>query len=234
MKKCAIFIFILCVLGSLNITLDSGAGAANHFKAGNTGNFRAGAAFRIITPDPLLPVSGGVGIPNPATMKKGELSTRALVFEKGDIRVAIVSIDNLGWPSPLCDRVRRLVRSIPPENILIGATHTHSAPDAYGFPDENGKSIADLNYLDNCTGKIAEAINEAVDRLEPAFLRIAVGDAKGRIAYNAYAERLYDPRCGVIQAVAAGGKDKGKSIATLVNYAVHPDNWTLEQRWLAV
>src|SRR6185503_11477006 len=39
------------------------------------------------------------------------------------------------------------------------------------------------------------------------------------IAYNYYADRLYDPRCHVIQAV---GPD-GQPFATLVNYAVHPE-----------
>ena len=43
--------------------------------------FKAGAAVRVITPDPLLPVSGGVGSPNPVTEKKGDLYVRALVFE---------------------------------------------------------------------------------------------------------------------------------------------------------
>src|SRR3978361_1132867 len=99
--------------------------------------FRAGAAFRIITPNPLLPVSGGIGRPHPASIKKGELYVRALVFEKGDTRIAIVSVDNLGWSSVLGNRSRALIKGIAPENILIGATHTHSAPDAYAFPDEN-------------------------------------------------------------------------------------------------
>ena len=185
--------------------------------------FKAGAAMRIITPDPLLPVSGGVGIPNPATEKKGELSTRALVLEKGNTRVAIVCIDNLGWPSVLGDRARKLVNTIPPENILIGATHTHSAPDAYGFTDDQGNSGVDLEYLDWCVQQIAAAVNEALEKLEPVDLKIAVGEARGKIAYNAYAEQLYDPRCGVIQAIAKTGKNKGKPVATLVNYAVHPE-----------
>ncbi|TFG95260.1 MAG: hypothetical protein E4H13_13655, partial [Calditrichales bacterium] len=47
---------------------------------------KAGAAVRVITPDPLLPVSGGVGIPKPSTIKKGELFARAMVLEKGDTR----------------------------------------------------------------------------------------------------------------------------------------------------
>lgn len=185
--------------------------------------FKAGAAYRIITPDPLLPVSGGVGKPNPVTEKKGELYARATVFEKGAIRVAIVSIDNLGWPAVLGDKSRSRIKGIPPENILIGVTHTHSAPDAYAFPDENGQIGADLEYLKWCTEQIADAVNEAIQNLEPASLKIAVDEAKGKIAYNYYAPRLYDPRCGVIQAISTSGKSKGKVIATLVNYATHPE-----------
>ncbi len=45
------------------------------------------------------------------------------------------------------------------------------------------------------------------------------GKAKGKIAYNYYAPQLYDPRCSVIQTI---GTD-GQVIATLVNYAVHPE-----------
>ncbi len=185
--------------------------------------FRAGAAVRIITPDPLLPVSGGIGTPKKTTEKKGDLYVRAIVFENGTTRVAIVSIDNLGWSAALGDRSRKLIKGIPPENILIGATHTHSAPDAYAFPDETGKSYADLAYLDWCVGQIADAVNEAVRNLSPASLKIAVGQAKGKIAYNYYADQLYDPRCGVIQAVGESAGNKGKVIATLINYAVHPE-----------
>ena len=185
--------------------------------------FRAGAAVRVITPDPLLPVSGGVGQPKKAVEKKGDLFVRAVVFEKGKTKVAIVNIDNLGWSSALGDRSRSLIKGIAPENILIGATHTHSAPDAYAFPDENGKHGADLKYLDWCVQQIADAVNEATLNLVPVSLKVAVGEAKGKIAYNYYAPELYDPRCGVIQAIAESGKNKGKVVATLVNYAIHPE-----------
>ena len=184
---------------------------------------KAGAAVRIITPNPLLPVSGGVGTPNPTKEKQGDLFVRALVLEKGDTRIAIVSVDNLGWTSILGDKSRALIKGIPASNILIGATHTHSAPDAYAFPDENGVAHADLAYLDWCTKQIAEAVNEALNKLVPATLKTAVGEAKGKISYNYYAPELFDPRCGIIQAIAATGADKGKPIATLVNYAVHPE-----------
>jgi len=185
--------------------------------------FKAGAALRIITPDYLIPISGGMGDPEMPTGKKGDLTVRALVLEKGTTRVAIVSIDNLGWPAPLGDRSRKLIKGIAPENVLIGVTHAHSAPDAYAFPDENGNTKADLKYLDWCVAKVAEAVNEAVTLLESASLKTAVGAAKGKIAYNYYADRLYDPRCGVIQVISASGNNKGKTIATLINYAIHPE-----------
>lgn len=184
---------------------------------------KVGAAKRIITPNPLISVSGGVGTPKPAIEKKGELFVRAMVLEQGEERIAIVNIDNLGWPAALGNKARKLIKNIPFNNILIGATHTHSAPDAYAFPDEKGNFAADLNYLDWCVSQIADAVNEALTNLEAAKLKIAVGEAIGKIAYNYYAPELYDPRCGVIQALGTKGKNKNRPIVTLVNYAIHPE-----------
>ena len=189
----------------------------------NAQTFKAGAAIKNITPDHLIPISGGMGTPEIPTGKKGELTVRAFVLEKGATRIAIVSVDNIGWPAYLGDRSRKLIKGVAPENVLIGATHAHSCPDAYGFTNEKGETGADLKYLDWCVTQIAAAVNEAVSKLEPASLRTAVGEAKGKIAYNYYADKLYDPRCGIIQAIATSGKNAGKPIATLVNYAIHPE-----------
>jgi hypothetical protein len=186
-------------------------------------SLKAGAAMRIITPDPLLPASGGIGTPRPTTDKRGELSVRALVFDSGDTAVALVAVDNLGWPAYWGDKTRKRVSAIPPENIIIAATHTHSAPDAYCFPDLEGKHHADLNYLEWVCVQAADAINEAWEKRQPARLKIAVGKAEGKIAYNYYAPQLYDPRCGVIQAVASASDGAEKVIATFVNYAIHPE-----------
>ena len=182
-----------------------------------------GSAKRVLTPNPILPVSGGVGMPKPATIKQGDLTARVMVMTKGNEKIAIVAIDNLGWPAALGDKSRKLVSEIPPENIMIGSTHTHSAPDAYAFPDENGNVGADLDYLNWCTVQIADAIKEALKNVQPADLKIAMGKAEGKIAYNYYAPELYDPRCSVIQAIATEGKRKGQPIVTLVNYAIHPE-----------
>lgn len=196
-----------------------GAGVVVSSLATARGEIKVGAAVRVITPNPLLPVSGGMGIPQPVKEKKGDLTARAVVFKKGNVSVAVVALDVIGFPSVLGDRVRAKVSRISPKNILIGSTHTHSAPDCYAFPDGKGGHTGDLKYMDFVCDKAAEAVNDALDHLQPAWIKIATGEAKGKIAYNYYAPDLYDRRMSVIQAV----KPDGKAIATLVNYAIHPE-----------
>ena len=202
----AMFLALSCVLSPLAVA-----------------EFRAAAAVRVVTPDPLLPVSGGLGGAEPTTSKAGELTVRALVLDSNGTRVAIVGADSLGFPSVLGNKVRAAVKGIPPENIMIGVTHAHSAPDMYGFMNMKGECNSDLKYLDLVCARMAEAINEAVENLKPAAVKIATGDAQGKIAYNYYAPQLYDPRMNVLQFVGTKGKNKNKAIATLVNYATHPE-----------
>jgi hypothetical protein len=135
------------------------------------------------------------------------------------VSVAVVSLDLLGFPSVLGDRVRARVNRIPPANILIGSTHTHSAPDCYAFPDGKGGHTGDLEYMNFVCIRAAEAVNDAIDRLRPASIKIATAEARGKIAYNYYAPDLYDRRMSMVQAV---GSD-GKAVSTLVNYAIHPE-----------
>jgi len=180
---------------------------------------KVGAASRIITPDPLLPVSGGMGPTRPATKKLGELTVRAVVLEQGTTKAAIVSVDALGFPSVLVQRVAKKVKDIPLENIVVGATHTHSGPDFYAFPDGKGGHTGDLKYIDRVCDLMAEAINEAAMNTRSSTVRVATGKVEGQVAYNYYAIELYDPRAGILQFADADGK----TIATLVNYAIHPE-----------
>lgn len=181
--------------------------------------FSAGTAVMSIQPERLIPVSGGMGAPTPATETRGELTVRAIVVQQGTTRVAIVSLDSLGFPGVLCDRVRARVPGILGENIVIGSTHTHSAPDCYAFPDGKGGHTSDLAYIDFVVEQTAAAINAAVESLQPAKLRSASGMAEGKIAYNYYAPALVDRRMGVLQAISVAGN----AIFTLVNFAIHPE-----------
>lgn len=201
-------------------TLATGAALASHSaNAQESAAFQVGVGKRVITPEPLLPVSGGMGIPQPATRKLGDLTARAVVLRSGRTTVGIVSLDLLGFPSVLGDQVRARVPGIPPDNILIGVTHTHSAPDCYAFPLPTGGHTGDLSYIEKVCVLTAEALQEAQDNLRSAVLRVATGDAQGKIAYNYYAPDLYDRRMHVLQAL----EPTGKPIVTLVNYATHPE-----------
>ncbi len=182
-------------------------------------SLRAGIAVRNVNPDPLLPLSGGIGAGHMATRMQGDLTVRALVLEQQGTLVGIVSADFLGFPSNLGNQVRAAVKEIPAQNILIGATHTHSAPDCYGFKGFGGKSGRSEQYMELVCTRMAEALHEALTNLQPVRLKIATGEAKGKIAYNYYAPQLYDPRCSVLQFLDASGKPT----ATLVNYAIHPE-----------
>ncbi|GMW00314.1 MAG: hypothetical protein AMXMBFR84_14520 [Candidatus Hydrogenedentota bacterium] len=180
---------------------------------------QVGASSVNVTPDPLIPVSGGMGIPRKTEKQQGNLEVRTIVIDKDGERVAFVSVPFIGYPRVLGDKVRALVKDIPGDHILIGSTHTHSAPDMYAFPLPDGGHTGELAYMEKVVTQVAEGINAAVKALQPASIKIASGDAAEKIAYNYYAPQLYDRRCHVIQAV---GKD-GKAIATVVNYAIHPE-----------
>jgi hypothetical protein len=187
--------------------------------AANAADFQAGAGMQTITPVPLLPISGGMGPTAPVREKLGELTVRAVVLQSGQTRVAFVALDLLGFPRVLGDRVRSQVERIPAENILIAATHCHSAPDCYAFPDGQGGHTGDLNYIDFVCAQTVRAIHAAIADLQPASLKIGTDEAEGKIAYNYYAPDLYDRRMSVVQAIGADGQ----AIATLVNYAIHPE-----------
>lgn len=142
-----------------------------------------------------------------------------MIFRAGSETVAVAGLDLLGYPSVLGDRARRLVPRLEPTSIVIGSTHTHSAPDCYAYPDGKGGHTGSLPYMEFVAQQAGAAINEALDRLQPAELRIASGDAKGKIAYNYYAPDLYDRTASVLQVRATNGQP----IGTLVNYAIHPE-----------
>jgi hypothetical protein len=199
--------------------LPLGAAAASVAFGQSNAQFEAAAAKRNITPDTLLPISGGMGIPTQATSKQGELTVRAMVFRSGPELLAIVNLDLLGYPSVLCEKARAMAPRIAPQKIIIGSTHTHSAPDCYAYPDGKGGHTGSLEYMDFVAKQIAAAVNEALDKLQPAEIRIATGEAKGKIAYNYYAPDLYDRRVNVLQVRGLNGQP----IATMVNYAIHPE-----------
>jgi hypothetical protein len=64
-----------------------------------------------------------------------ELLARCLVLDDGKTKLALVVCDLLGLHRSVSVEARRLIQAetgIPPDNVLISATHTHSAASALG------------------------------------------------------------------------------------------------------
>ena len=121
--------------------------------------FQAGAATADITP-PLGELVVGGFIPFPATAVHDQLQSRCLVLDNGQTQIAFVICDNLGISREVYDRARLIIAQeteFPVENILMAATHTHSAT-----------RVQTDNYRPQIVRGIADSVRLAVDNLKPA------------------------------------------------------------------
>ena len=133
------------------------------------GQLRAGAAAANITP-PLGELIVGGWRPYPARHIHDELHARCLVLDDGATRIAFVICDNVGIPREVYDSARKLIpdsAGLSPENVLMAATHTHSATTARSqhkleVPEELAP------YQQFIAQRIADGLVRAVNNLEPA------------------------------------------------------------------
>lgn len=134
-------------------------------------DFRAGAATANITPPLGSDIIGGF-TPYPATHVHDELHARCLVLDNGRQRLAIVVCDLLGIHYAISREARRLIADrlgLPPGQVLICATHTHSAASALGPPGYQIEIELD-DYQRFVAGRIVDAVRRAANLLRPAEL----------------------------------------------------------------
>ncbi len=115
-------------------------------------------------------------LPRIAKEASGPLHTRALVLDDGENRIAIAVIDSCMMPRELLDEAKQIAQrstGMLPEQMLIAATHTHSAPAAMGCLGTD----ADADYQRFLADRIHEAIEGAVKNLRPARIGWAVTKA---------------------------------------------------------
>ncbi len=142
---------------------------------------KAGAAVVNITPTLGCSLAGGMR-DNIATEIHDELHVRGLVLDNGKARIAMATIDSCVVPRTILDRAKALIAqhtSIPASNVLLSATHTHSAPAAAHL----FQSQADPKYTDLLAVKIADCIRLCVTRLQPARLGYGTGREE-RLVFN--------------------------------------------------
>jgi neutral ceramidase len=165
--------------------------------------FRAGAFAGDITPKKLpISVNGGMQ-DRQAKGVHDRLHARALVLDDGTTRIAIVVCDSCMIPREITDAAKALAHKstgIPPQRMLISATHTHTAPTLRGA----FQSEPDENYLKELPVMIADAIAKAVERLAPA----KVGWAVGKDPTQVFNRRWKAKPGSVLLADPFGGTDK--------------------------
>jgi len=157
MKK----LFILVIAAALGTATLSAAPAA--------ARLRAGAATSNITP-PIGALRVGGFVPAPSTHVHDELHARCLVLDDGKTKVALVVCDLLGFHRSVSLEARRIIQEatgIPPENVMISATHTHSAGSALGTSRYVNEQKLD-EYQLFLARRIADGVRRANNTLRPA------------------------------------------------------------------
>src|SRR5579871_92000 len=184
--------------------------AAGISNAGMAQGLKGGAAKVDVTPAPNELPKNYEGIFD-------HLYSRAIVLESGTTSAALISVDAGAIPDPVYKGVTQQVEKdlgIPATNIMMTATHTHSAPGQQG-----------PGYI----GKIVEAVKLAKERAVPA--RIGYGTGVSYINVN---RNIIDPQTkrwwegpnydGVSDKTVAVVKFEslnGDPIAVYYNYAMH-------------
>jgi neutral ceramidase len=172
--------------------------------------FKAGAAKVDVTPPKNALPKGFEGINDP-------IYVRAAVLEDGSNRAALITVDAGAIPDEIWTAVTQSAQKelgIPPERLLITATHSHSVPFRMG-PE--------------MSGKIMTALREAAGKLQPA--RVAYGQGVSYININ---RNIIDPKThrwwegpnyegpsDKTVAVMRIESTAGQPIAIYYNYAVH-------------
>jgi len=165
--------------------------------------FRAGAATSNITPWLGISSNGGMQDRVPQHVHD-ELHARALVLDDGQTRLALVTVDSCMVPRQILDGAKKLVHQqsgLPTENMLMSATHTHTA----GTATPVFQSEADAEYQLFLTRKIADSVRVALNNLEPARIGWGVGAVPQQV-FN----RRWKMKPGTIPPNPFGGIDQVK------------------------
>ncbi len=135
--------------------------------------FRAGAATSNITPaigaDPKIRTSRP-----PATHVHDELHARCLVLDDGQARLALVVCDLRHISAEVAANAKQIIEKmtgIPPQCVVISATHTHTSG---GAKLEEGESYYDYSAF--LTRRIADGVLRAHNQLQPAQIAWGVAE----------------------------------------------------------
>jgi hypothetical protein len=108
------------------------------------------------------------------------LFARAIALRAGDTTLGFVICDVIDVPADVVDAAKARIQQltgVPPQNVLISATHTHTGPSivgALGTPKEE-------KYAQDTIPRIVDAFTMALGRLQPAQVAFTAGDCAGEV-----------------------------------------------------
>ncbi len=182
----------------------------------------AGAAKVDITGPIGAPLSGyGARMGRSSTGVHDPIWSRALYLDDGTTSLFLVGVDLIGVMPELRERVVELMPDIvPPENVFLSATHTHSAQGGMTrtLPIRfvSGRYTPDL--LEQTAQGIADSMRNAYDKRTRAALGYATGAQEGLSVNRRDRDGPIDPQVGVILVEDADGAP----ISIVTNFAAHP------------
>ena len=127
-------------------------------------DLRAGAAAVDISPRALPAIRNGGFIQAQWDRVDDPLHARCLVLSAGNETIAIAIVDSCMFPTDICDAIKSRVTKqigLPPNRILISATHTHSAPSVMSYCLGSGRDEAYVEYV---VPRVADAIVAAHEK----------------------------------------------------------------------
>lgn len=225
---------------------ESGVWGEKYTDTNQNGRWDTGEAFEDDPGNDLLDPSSkgkydgiflaGFGNNRLATGKHDDLWARAILLEYGTTRIAIVSIDVIGYYSKAnyygLGEIKKLIDpKLGVGEILIASTHNHEAPDTIGAWGPNGLSDGKYpKYLRFVDRQIAKAINKAAGSTVPAVMKLGRTDPRVSPSIAGMQTRthgrppdFFDQELRVMQFFQASRRS-GKAIATLVNWNTHPES----------
>ena len=141
--------------------------------------WQAGLASVVVTPDKNLFMAGYASRKTPAEGKVQDLFAKALALqdEQGG-RFVFVTLDLIGVPQPLRQTVAERAQKefkLPPEALLINASHTHSGPSLRTAPPtekdlEKPGPKESYEYTQALQDKLVALIGKALNSMSPARL----------------------------------------------------------------
>jgi hypothetical protein len=148
---------------------------------------------------------------------------QAMVFDDGERQAAVVATDLIFVSRETTDATRARIRQltgIPPEAVLINATHNHGAPSV-----TRGSGVAALptmagfeRYVDVLPDLIAGAVYASFVNRQAASIGATVAQAPGLSTNRVHHEDPVDSSVAILRVDDANGNPR----AILVSFACHP------------